>query len=250
MPLVASAAFSVAVFQRDAESRALETAATLGAGLAAQADGIIAAAGQGFTLAARSIRWKDLSGDELEGAKWLVYRQLEDLAALTVLNEAGRSVGASVFVESAGADADLAAHPHVNLPALEAFAARIPFGDALARGMAVSEPYLAPGDPTPYIAIAVAAEGPGGARWVVAGAVSLRRVATALQRVNLAGGGAMMVKGTRVLLRHGLEPADELMAHPAPNQHALHGTAGMVRVANEDWVTAFSPLTARRRGWG
>jgi signal transduction histidine kinase len=115
------------------------------------------------------IPWADLTEGERAGAVSLVYRQLDSIAIVQLLDETGEGIGSGVFLTERSRDPELAAHPVVTLDVLEAFSRSLP---ARAAGAAVGPVFATPAG-EPMVAVTVPVDGPGGARWSVAAGVSL-----------------------------------------------------------------------------
>ncbi|MHB8876353.1 MAG: sensor histidine kinase [Myxococcaceae bacterium] len=141
------------------------------------------------TLRASSeaIRWGELSEPERRGALWLVYREVDEIAAASLLDEEGNGLGHSVFVGEGDELAELARHPRASLPLLRAFASRLPLSLAREQGMAMGEAFLAPGTGAPMLPLLVRVQGRGGRPWYLAVALSLESLCTQLSQMTPAG---------------------------------------------------------------
>ncbi|MCP4674029.1 MAG: HAMP domain-containing protein [Deltaproteobacteria bacterium] len=134
-------------------------------------------AGRAITQAARSIEWPALSPSELEGALWLLYQQLDDIAVVTMLDGKGEGIGKGAYLDSSGSTKELEKHPVVTMPQLEEFSKHIPFNKAIHSGYAMGDAFWAPGMEAPMIPLAVSVKGETSeAKWVVVAAVSLRTI--------------------------------------------------------------------------
>ena len=112
-------------------------------------------------LASRSIRWPDLSDAEREGALWLTYRQLDDIAVASLLDAKGEGIGASVYLDRSNPVEELANHPAIDMEVLKEFVGALPFQQAQSdRNRVAMGPAFCPKDgPEPFIPLAVSVPG-------------------------------------------------------------------------------------------
>jgi two-component system NtrC family sensor kinase len=198
VPLVISSATTIAIhrgaFDRTLGQERRDDVAHVAALVRQRLDSEI---GSLSLLAQRLVRWGDLTPEERQGALWLVYRQVDDVAVASLLDAEGKGVGPAAYqVGSAPGDV----HPRVREDVLSAF------GGAIPRKLpADSSPALGPvvaGADGPIIPVAIPVAA-GSGRWVVAVALSLRGVCR-----DLAGGRdselLLVDDGGRVLCRGGV----------------------------------------------
>ncbi len=138
-----------------------------------------------------SIRWGELSPAEREGALWLLYRQLDDIVIISLLDETGRGVGPSVYRDDSVDPDDLAAHPVATLAMLKTFAAFIPASTAVDSVGSAGELFSAPDSELVMLPLAFYARGPHGpAKWTVVVALSLNGIC---EKVRSMGTGDTVV---------------------------------------------------------
>jgi two-component system, NtrC family, sensor kinase len=136
----------------------------------------LAAAQQALRGLAGAIPWSELSAEERAGALLLVYDQLDDIAIVSLLDERGAGIGASLYRDRADDR-----HPRVDVATLGAFARAVPLRRAQAT------PVL--GDVfgnEPMVTLAMPV-GAADAHWVLAVALSLRGACTELALANPPG---------------------------------------------------------------
>ena len=132
---------------------------------------------------ARTIPWAAFTDEERRGALTLVYEQLDVVAIVSLLDDAGNGVGTSVL---AGAD-PASRHPALSPDALTVFARAIPFAEARLHGSANGDAVVVPATAAPLVPIAFAIGGPAGAKWTLAVGLSLRAVCMELAQVSPPG---------------------------------------------------------------
>jgi two-component system NtrC family sensor kinase len=146
---------------------------------AAAADQYFESAQRSLALVVHSIQWAELSQAEVNGAVWLAYRQLDDIAAASLLDANGDGIGPSAFVEPTSGHEDFRNHPTVTLEDLKAFAGQIPLAKAQNEKSAVGEIFAGAGRSGPMLPLAFRVSGPN--NWVFAAALSLRGVCEQLE---------------------------------------------------------------------
>jgi two-component system NtrC family sensor kinase len=129
---------------------------------------------------AGAIPWPDLSSEERAGALLLVYRQLDGVGIVSLLDEHGNGVGATVYQTKA--DDRHTAAPETTLVA---FARAIPFTATQATGT-IGAPFEIAGE-APMVPLTVHVAGANAARWVLAIGVSLRGLCGELAAASPAG---------------------------------------------------------------
>ncbi len=194
VPLTIFALTSLGIHQRAFENKIGEfhhLSATSGAAaVQSQFDN----AERAITQAARSIEWSALSQNEREGALWLLYRQLDDIAVVTMLDEEGEGIGKGAYLDKSSSTKELEKHPVATIPLLEEFSKRIPLARAMRGGYAVGDAFTAPGTETPLIPLAVSINSETTkAKWVVAAAVSLRTVCESILEMGSKETNVMLV---------------------------------------------------------
>jgi signal transduction histidine kinase len=154
-----------ALHQKTAEHGARTTTRTL------------TAAQQALRGLAGAIPWGELSDEERAGALLLVYDQLDDIAVVSLLDERGAGIGASLY-----RDRTDDRHPRVDVATLGAFARSVPFVRAQT-APATGEVFGS----EPMLTLAIPVLGIANARWVLAVAISLRGACTELALANPPG---------------------------------------------------------------
>src|SRR5512140_996409 len=135
--------------------------------------------------AVRAIDWAALDEDERTGALWLILRQVDPIAVVSLLGEDGEGVGPSAYLEpGAPDDPELAGRPRASVRLLEAFSERIPCAEARDGRFAFGRLFTAEGLRAPLLPVAVPVPGPRRARWVVAAALSLEPLCGAISRAG------------------------------------------------------------------
>ncbi|MBN2494115.1 MAG: HAMP domain-containing protein [Deltaproteobacteria bacterium] len=205
VPMTLSAWTSLGVHQRafDGKIRELHrVSARYGAALVQEhLDNAV----RNLSLATRAIRWPELSVQELTGALWMVYRQHDDIAVASLLDENGEGIGGSVFVDEASRVEELSGHPLASLPILEAFAGSIPFEAAKKDGTAIGQAFVGPGSTVPIVPLAMRVRGRApGADWIVTVGLSTGSICERISQ--------MRTGETRVLLVDG---RDRIVCQPA-----------------------------------
>jgi hypothetical protein len=189
-----------------------------------------------LTLASKSIRWPELSDDERDGALWLVYRQLEDIAAASLLDHKGDGIGTTTYVDESSVVKEVAGHPHASLVVLKEFARHLPFEEAKKSKdtMAVGEVFMAAGSSTPFIPLAISVPGgESGRRWIVAFALSLRAVCGQIDRMSSEQGRVFLIDSKdRMVCPPSLAPVDPgLSSRDYDRQLEFRDTAGREMLA-------------------
>jgi two-component system, NtrC family, sensor kinase len=151
-----------ALHQKTAEHGARTTTKTL------------AAAQQALRGLARAIPWGELSDEERAGALLLVYDQLDDIAVVSLLDERGAGIGASLYRDRADDR-----HPRIDVATLGAFAQAVPFVRARA-APAIGSVFGS----EPMLTLAMPVTGTANAHWVLAVAISLRGACAELVAAN------------------------------------------------------------------
>ena len=181
-----------------------------------------------LSQASQSIRWADLSAEEQRGALAFLYRQLEDLAVVSLLDAEGEGVGASVFVEPGAIPADLVSHPTMSLASLQQFARAIPFAAAQEKGSSLGAPFVVPGDRYPLLPIAIRVKGRDDSPWVLAVAISLRPMCNELLRLSA---GSVTV--------YALDTNRQIVCHPLRQSSLAPVEAGLLESLGQGPVMHF-----------
>jgi two-component system, NtrC family, sensor kinase len=210
-----------ALHQKTAEHGARTTTKTL------------ASAQQALRGLAGAIPWGELSDEERAGALLLVYDQLDDIAVVSLLDERGAGIGASLYRDRADDR-----HPRVDVSTLGAFARAVPF----ARGQiapALGGVFEVPGSEL-IVTLAMPVIGTANARWVLAVAFSLRGACAELVAANPPG----------VTTRIETEDSRLLCGERSASRELLTATArtteGWRVVAEQPRDTAFASLHSVR----
>lgn len=141
----------------------------------------------------------DLDGAPPEvatGVLRVAYRQHEDLAIVSLLDESGAEHTPSAYVSDPESLREIGDHPLVSDEDRDAFLARAPVAQALARGVAIGPVVMVGHPPEPRLALAVSFEGKGG-RFVIAADVSLRRLHRRLGELSIGGTEVVLVDAQR-----------------------------------------------------
>jgi two-component system, NtrC family, sensor kinase len=131
----------------------------------------------------RAIPWAALSAEERRGALELVYQQLEDVAAVTLLDDGGRRLDS--VADDAGRH-----HPPLAAAIADAFVRAIPIADAREHGSATGAA-IAVADDSPIVPLAFAIPRGDAPAWTLAVALSLR---AACGELHLASSPAIAVR--------------------------------------------------------
>ena len=130
-----------------------------------------------FSQAVGAIQWASLTEAEVDGALWLLYRQLDDILVAALLDENGEGIGSSAYINRTRQSERVSKHPVASLPVLEAFAGKIPFDAAEKKGIAMGEAFLTSGLDYPVIPLAMSVSGKTpGSKWIVTVGLSLASV--------------------------------------------------------------------------
>jgi signal transduction histidine kinase len=140
------------------------------------------------------------SPEQREAFLSVVYHLFDGHAAAALVDPAGAEPAQQVRRRPDDHGALLERHPPSSAADAAAFLARVPVEEAVARGRAISDPYLA-ADGDPRATVAVLARSPGEKRYVLAAEVSLRGLRAHLEHLLPRSGGAALVgrDGTVVL---------------------------------------------------
>lgn len=151
-------------------------------------------------LVVDSIQWSGLSPEERLGAQWLVYKQIDDIAVVAILDTHGKGVGTSIF-RSEQSDSSLKQHPIIVNADLNRFAESIPFAAARRDGFAVGAISAASASGAPLVPIAFSSPSTSADEpWVVAVYLSLQGPCQALYRGKPLGTSIIMVGADRSVL--------------------------------------------------
>ncbi len=145
----------------------------------------------------RTIPWNDLSVDERRGALLLVYEQLDDVVAVTLLDGHGVALDATVYTEDG---ATTSRHPRSSPMARAALGRALPVTFERASGSAIGDPVMMPHESVPVVPIAFAVTGPGGASWTLAVDFSLRGACAELAAASPVGVGTRLEDGRGAVL--------------------------------------------------
>ncbi len=186
-----------------------------------------------------------LTDAEREGAMMILYRQVDALSIVALLDEHGEGVIPSIYRTAGTRDATLDAHAAVTAAEHSAFTEQIPFTEARSNGRAWSRVYRsAEGEARRVLAVAVAVDG-GRRNWVVAAELALGEIERYLRVSAPRPGGAWVFSNDgEVILWAGFTPPPRV---PPP---VLRGrSASTVRYGSEHGMQrgAISALPAL--GW-
>src|SRR5207244_4538945 len=97
-------------------------------------------------------------------------------------------------------------HEEVDQAALNAYASAVPLREALkSKGLTLGPPYVLPGRggaPVARLVLALPVQGNRGARWVLAGELSLRSLQERFEKLRPTEGGAFRLDGAFGAVRH------------------------------------------------
>ncbi|MFN7132739.1 MAG: hypothetical protein ACK4N5_11705, partial [Myxococcales bacterium] len=130
-----------------------------------------------------AIHWPALNPEERAGALWLIYREFDDAAVTSLLDEEGAGIGTSVYVTDGEQVEEVAKHPTVSLELLNEYAAHIPLEEARRTGAAFGPTFRLEGSARPFLPVAVRVGGPEGRPWFVALAYSLESLCRQLAQM-------------------------------------------------------------------
>jgi len=239
VPLGISAWTTLSLHQRAFEARTAELHRKAAEYGAASLEGYLEGTSGSLSQAVRAIDWPSLSDEERTGALRLIFKQVDPLAAVALLDERGQGIGSSAYLTlDSPPDPQYARHPRASLQLLSELAARIPFDEG--RGaFAFGELFDSPGMAAPLLPIAVPVEGPKKLRWVLAAALSLQPLCAAISRVGASGASAYLVDpGGRAVCRAGeegrlgtVDPALLRSRGPGEQLLELQGPKGELRIA-------------------
>ena len=151
-------------------------------------------------LVVDSIQWASLSEPERDGARWLVYKQNDDIAVVAVFDSTGSGIGKSLYRGEQN-DADMAGHPKLSAIDLDVFAKTVPFSSAQRDGFAVGSVRATPDAVAPLVPIAFATPGTSVDKpWVVAVYLSLQGPCKSLGRGKPSGTSISMVAADGMVL--------------------------------------------------
>ncbi|MGZ6125053.1 MAG: diguanylate cyclase [Myxococcales bacterium] len=187
-----------------------------------------------LTLAASTLRLGELDPEARDAALLLIYKETRGADVVGLFDAHADAVGNIIrFPRLQGALAS--EHEPVDDAALAAYAGKVPLQGALQAGLAIGPVYvLGDGEhkPIPRLVLAVAVPGAGGARWVVAVEVSLRRMAESFARFRPGeSGAAFLLDGEGKVIVH---PDQELMF----KQASLRDHPLIKGGRNDEWLGA------------
>jgi signal transduction histidine kinase len=197
-------------------------------------------------LSKKSISWAVLSDTERGYALSLIYDQLDDTAIVSLLDDQGSGVGASIYVTESNATEGGPSHPVASVDLLNAFSRNIPFLEAKEHGVAVGSPYWPPGDDHPTVSLAFGVPGPDdGGVWVLAVAFSLRGVCAALERAKAPGTELRLADSDKRVLCGGTAKEFGTLAE-ALSSTLTEPVTVRYETGGKDSVAAIAPT---QRGW-
>ncbi len=224
VPLSVSAWTTLGVHRRalDQKVRALQvrTGEQAAAAAALPFDGAVA----NLERLARTVPWRELSAAEEAAAPWLIYRQIEEVAAVVLLDADGRPIGPGASILADDAAGDLAVHPPWSADAdaalVRAIAAQGPAG-----ARAIGAAMIVPGSARPFVPLAIAVADGGRVR-TIAIALALDATCAAVAATQTPVLHARLVDADgRTLCGDGppLAPAPSRPGHERTRAPATHG---------------------------
>jgi two-component system NtrC family sensor kinase len=201
------------------------------------------------TSAVQSIRWSELSQKERDGALWLVYRQIDDVMAVTLVDHQGESLSPAVYADGRTAGEALGRHPGATMAVLQEFARHIPLADAQSEGQATGAVFATGGAEYPFMSTVLRVNGDADASWAIAICVSLRTLCTNLNSSTDGNIEVYLVDpmGRAVCRRTrsaALEPADPKLLRLAKKEST--GLFEYHPVSGAEFIAAVVPAS---RGW-
>jgi signal transduction histidine kinase len=247
VPLSVSAVTSFGIHQRAFDGKLMElqrSAAQSGGRLAEE---MLDGAARKLGLAVQAIEWGQLNTEEQQGALWLVYRQLDEVAAVSLLDGAGTLLAPRALLSRLERDPAFAAHPVVNESSLAALDRSLPL--VRAREVRAQAPLLplAP-DEAPLLPVQFRVDGEGGRPWFVAVALSLRRVC---RELGSSGPDTVVLAAVDERGRHVCGLADVPALAPLPELLAAALGRGQEVISYQDarggrWMVSQGSMG---RGW-
>ena len=247
IPLGVSAWTNLRIHEKAFEAKSAELRRRTAQWVAQAADAQLDNATRTLSLVSQSVHWPQLSDQERDGALWLVYRQLDNMAVASLLDEEGEGVGPSAYVSDRTSMPGLDSHPLALVSFLQEFVKHIPFDRAHAERIAIGDPFITQGGEAPFLPVALLVEGAkAGEPWVLAVAISLRSLCAQVTAarpseadVHLLDGQGRSICSTR--------PDAPLVSLKAELQGKL-GSEELTfqRTGEEPVLAALSPL---RSGW-
>jgi two-component system, NtrC family, sensor kinase len=168
----------------------------------------------------RTVPWRELSAAERDPAPWLIYRQVEDVAAVVLLDGTGRPIGPGAALTDERTVGDLAAHPRWSAAAGEVLLGAVG-GTPAPIGAAI----IVPGLTRPIVPLAIAIDDGGSVRTIVI-ALALDATCASVAATRTAALDATLVDaGGRVLCGAGiaLAPAPARAGHERTRAPTSHG---------------------------
>ena len=175
VPLVVSAVTMLSVHQRALDGATAALHGKLAEHGASLLRSYFATNRRTLELTTGAIEWQTLNTTERDGALWLVYRQLPDIAAVALLDGRGEGLGRSVYREP-HVDDDLIEHPPASMALLDGLSRRIPLEVTQRDGFAVGEAFAVDGYSRPFVPLGVRVRGSDAQTWIIAVGVSLARL--------------------------------------------------------------------------
>ena len=199
VPLVISALTALTLHRRAFDDKVRELHAVLTDEVGARGQSFFDQTSRNVTLAARAIPWASLKPGERDGAVWLVYRQADEMAVASLLDERGEGVGPAAYVDASTSLSDMPARIRLDLAALRAFAQHIPFAQAQEHGTAWGDVFTAPGVKKPLVVFALRLQD---AKLVFAAAVSLDALCNAVLSLALPQMSLSLIDGDGRIVCH------------------------------------------------
>ena len=135
LPLVIATSTALRMHQRAFDAKLAEIHRMAAADGAQRARSTIETTRAQLGALAQTIPWTELSPEERSGAQRLLYGQLDDIVAVSVIDAEGEGVGTAAYQLG-----DAGVHPPVTTRDLETFGRTIPLDSALAGGFAIAGP--------------------------------------------------------------------------------------------------------------
>ena len=188
---------------------------------------------QTIGTAVRSVPWADASDKERVGALWLLYKQFDEIAVVSLFDEHRKSIARSAFIEAETAEPPYDAHPRASLSLLTRFYAHLPFDEVTGEAVGVGGPFLGkPRAPNRaaevLLPLVVGVSGPGGRIWGVAVAFGLDPLCAGLARAQAGATELLLIDDQgRILCGAGEAngATSRLQIAPTPLMTAIGGEA-------------------------
>jgi len=186
------------------------------------------------------------SPEVLTGVLRVAYRQSDDISIVSLIDERGESLVASVYLEDPESTTSLRRHPAVSEADLEEHGRRVPLDAALASGAAIGPPYGAPERPRVAMAVELP-ERREGQRLLLVAEVSLETLVDALDGLGRDEEQVVLIGPDGEAI--GADEGDVLLPGPPASEGLPRAAAvGALRLDGQRHLGAYAPVPVP--GWG